>query len=508
MNTADDGLPFPQRYWAILTLVIGMVVSVLDSSIANIALPAIARDIGATAAQSIWVINAYQLAVVISLLPLASLGDIFGYRRIYSIGCAIFTAAALVSALSHSLAMLATGRALQGLGAAGMMSVNTALVRFTYPRRQLGRGIAMTAVAVSVSSAAGPSVAAAILSVASWHWLFAINVPIGLVTFALSLRLLPQTPPSEHRFDLASAGLSAFAFAFLIAGINGIGHGEARSLIALEMIGAVCVGYVLVRRQSTLSLPLLPVDLFRRPIFALSVATSVTTFVAQGITFVALPFYFEDVIGRSQVATGLLMTPWPATVAVIAPIAGRLADRYPAGILGGIGLSILCLGYVLLALLPADPGTADILWRMTLCGLGFGFFQSPNNRAIVASAPRERSGGAGAIQSTARLLGQTIGAALVALIFGIAHPAGGAGPTVAILLAAGFSAMAAVASMFRLANFVRAPRPAAGADSARALPGAAPSRRGAPGTDRRLSRRSVLLCLLGPARIAAATRAG
>ena len=473
MNTADDGLPFPQRYWAILTLVIGMVVSVLDSSIANIALPAIARDIGATAAQSIWVINAYQLAVVISLLPLASLGDIFGYRRIYSIGCAIFTAAALVSALSHSLAMLATGRALQGLGAAGMMSVNTALVRFTYPRRQLGRGIAMTAVAVSVSSAAGPSVAAAILSVASWHWLFAINVPIGLVTFALSLRLLPQTPPSEHRFDLASAGLSAFAFAFLIAGINGIGHGEARSLIALEMIGAVCVGYVLVRRQSTLSLPLLPVDLFRRPIFALSVATSVTTFVAQGITFVALPFYFEDVIGRSQVATGLLMTPWPATVAVIAPIAGRLADRYPAGILGGIGLSILCLGYVLLALLPADPGTADILWRMTLCGLGFGFFQSPNNRAIVASAPRERSGGAGAIQSTARLLGQTIGAALVALIFGIAHPAGGAGPTVAILLAAGFSAMAAVASMFRLANFVRAPRPAAGADSARALPGAA-----------------------------------
>ena len=474
MNTADDGLPFPQRYWAILTLVIGMVVSVLDSSIANIALPAIARDIGATAAQSIWVINAYQLAVVISLLPLASLGDIFGYRRIYSIGCAIFTAAALVSALSHSLAMLATGRALQGLGAAGMMSVNTALVRFTYPRRQLGRGIAMTAVAVSVSSAAGPSVAAAILSVASWHWLFAINVPIGLVTFALSLRLLPQTPPSEHRFDLASAGLSAFAFAFLIAGINGIGHGEARSLIALEMIGAVCVGYVLVRRQSTLSLPLLPVDLFRRPIFALSVATSVTTFVAQGITFVALPFYFEDVIGRSQVATGLLMTPWPATVAVIAPIAGRLADRYPAGILGGIGLSILCLGYVLLALLPADPGTADILWRMTLCGLGFGFFQSPNNRAIVASAPRERSGGAGAIQSTARLLGQTIGAALVALIFGIAHPAGGAGPTVAILLAAGFSAMAAVASMFRLANFVRAPRPAAGADSARALPGAAP----------------------------------
>jgi MFS transporter, DHA2 family, multidrug resistance protein len=458
MNTAEDGLPLPQRYWAIITLIIGMVVSVLDSSIANIALPAIARDIGATAAQSIWVINAYQLAVVISLLPLASLGDIFGYRRIYAIGFAVFTAAALVSALSDSLAMLAVGRALQGLGAAGMMSVNTALVRFTYPRRQLGRGIAMTAVAVSISSASGPSVAAAILAVASWHWLFAVSVPIGLVTFVMSLRLLPLTPRSEHRFDLASAVLSAFAFAFLIAGINGIGHGQARPFVAVELIGAVCLGYVLVRRQAILTLPLLPVDLFRRPIFALSVGTSVTTFVAQGITFVTLPFYFQDVLGRSQVATGLLMTPWPATVAVIAPFAGRLADRYPAGILGGIGLAVLSLGYVLLALLPTHPATIDILWRMTLCGLGFGFFQSPNNRAIVVSAPRERSGGAGAIQSTARLLGQTIGAALVALIFGLAHPAGGTGPTVAILLAAGFSALAAVASVFRLFNFVRAPR--------------------------------------------------
>lgn len=304
MNTAEDGVPFPQRYWAILTLVVGMVVSVLDSSLANIALPTIARDIGATAAQSIWVINAYQLAVVISLLPLASLGDIFGYRRIYAIGFAIFTAAALVSALSHTLAMLAIGRALQGLGAAGMMSVNTALVRFTYPRRQLGRGIAMTAVAVSISSASGPSVAAAILSVASWHWLFAVNVPIGLVTFVMSLRLLPRTPPSEHRFDLASAVLSAFAFAFLIAGINGIGHGQAGPFVAVELVGAVCIGYVLVRRQATLSLPLLPVDLFRRPIFALSVATSVTTFVAQGITFVTLPFYFQECSAARRLRPG------------------------------------------------------------------------------------------------------------------------------------------------------------------------------------------------------------
>ena len=459
MNTAEDGLPLPQRYWAILNLAVGLALSVLDSAIANIALPAIAREIHASPADSIWVINAYQLAVVISLLPFASLGDIFGYRRIYIIGLVLFTGAALVSALSQSLFMLTLGRALQGLGAAGMMSVNTALVRFTYPRRHLGRGIAMVSVVVSISSAAGPSVAAAILAVASWPWLFAINVPIGVVALVLSLRLLPYNPPSDQRFDLVSALQCAAAFALLISAINGVGHHHPAGFVIVELTGALLVGYVLVRRQNALVMPLLPIDLFRRPIFALSVATSICTFVAQGIVFVALPFYFQDVIGRSQVETGLLITPWPVTVAMIAPLAGRLADRYPAGILGAIGLTVLSIGFVLLALLPAAPGDADIVWRIVVCGLGFGFFQSPNNRAIISSAPRERSGGAGAIQSTARLLGQTIGAAMVALVFGYAGPAGGASPTVAILLAALFAAIAAVASLSRLFGFVRRPRP-------------------------------------------------
>jgi len=252
-----------------------------------------------------------------------------------------------------------------------------------------------------------------------------------------------------------SALLSAVASALLIRGITGIGHGQGVPVIVIELSGAMLAGYLLVRRQAALSLPLLPVDLFRRPVFALSVTTSVCTFVALGVVFVTLHFYFQYVLGRSQVETGLLMTPWPATVALVAPFAGRLADRYPAGILCGIGLAVLTSGFVLLAALPAQPHPADIVWRMMICGFGFGFFGSPNNRAIITSAPRERSGGAGAIQSTARLLGQTVGAALVALIFGFAGPSGGTGPTVAILLAAGFAALAAVLSVLRMFNFVR-----------------------------------------------------
>src|SRR5947209_2384916 len=333
-NLAEDGLPTPQRYWAILTLMVGLAMSCLDTAIVNVALPAIAKDLHVSASDSIWVVNAYQLAVLISLLPFASFGDLFGYRRVYRFGIVLYTAAALISATAGSLEMLTLGRALQGLGAAGLMSVNTALVRFTYPRRQLGRGIAMTSLVVAVASAAGPSVAAAILAVAPWPWLFAINVPIGIACFVLAMRCLPYTAPSEHRFDLWSAALSAVMFGALICGINGIGHGQAAPAVIGEFAGAVALGWLLVRRQVSQAMPLLPVDLFRRPIFALSVTTSVCSFVAQGIAFVALPFYFHDVLGASAVETGLLLTPWAVMTATLAPIAGRLRGPPPAGILG------------------------------------------------------------------------------------------------------------------------------------------------------------------------------
>jgi MFS transporter, DHA2 family, multidrug resistance protein len=459
LNVAEDGVPTPARYWAILTLMVGLAMSCLDTAIVNVALPAIASDLHANAADSIWVVNAYQLAVLISLLPFASFGDLFGYRRVYRFGIVLYTAAALISATAGSLEMLTLGRALQGLGAAGLMSVNTALVRFTYPRRQLGRGIAMVSLVVSVSSAAGPSVAAAILSLASWPWLFAVNVPIGVATFLLAMHYLPYTQPSDHRFDLWSAVLCALMFATLISAINGVGHAQAGPYVAAEFVAAIGVGWLLVRRQLTQPMPVLPVDLFRRPIFALSVTTSVCSFVAQGIAFVALPFYFHDVVGASAVATGLLMTPWMVMTATMAPIAGRLADRYPAGILGGLGLSVLAAGFLMLALLPAHPTTLDIIWRVGVCGFGFGLFQSPNNRAIVASAPRERSGGAGALQGTARLLGQSIGAAFVALVFGVA--AGGHSAGTAIVLAACFAAAGALASLSRLFEFVRIEQPPA-----------------------------------------------
>jgi MFS transporter, DHA2 family, multidrug resistance protein len=443
----EQGLPVPQRYWAMLVIALALTLAVLDSAIANVALPTIARTLHASSASSIWVVNAYQLAITISLLPLASLGDRIGYRRIYLGGLILFTVASLGCALSTSLQGLALARVVQGFGAAGIMSVNTALVRMIYPPAQLGRGVSINAMVVAVSSAIGPTVASGVLAVATWPWLFAINVPIGIAAIIGGFKALPMNPGHESPYDYLSAVMNAFVFGLLIFAIDGLGHGERLGLISIAFFAALVIGYFFVRRQLTQAAPLLPIDLLKIPVFALSIGTSVCSFCAQMLAFVSLPFLLQETLGMSQVETGLLMTPWPAVIIIAAPVAGVLSDRISSGWLGGVGLAALTAGLLLLATLGAHPDPIQIAWRMALCGAGFGIFQSPNNRTMLASAPRERSGGASGMLGTARLTGQTLGAALVALIFGITPKHG---TFVALYVAAGFSAVAAVVSMMRV----------------------------------------------------------
>jgi DHA2 family multidrug resistance protein-like MFS transporter len=441
-----DGLPTPRRYWAIATIWLAIAMSVLDGAIANVALPTIARDLNAAPGTSIWIVNAYQLAITVALLPLASLGDKLGYRRVYMAGLAVFTLGSLACALSRDLTTLAAARVLQGLGAAGVMSLNSALVRIAYPSRMLGRGIGMNAVVVSVAAVIGPTLASAILAVAPWPWLFAVNVPVGVLALAVAAFALPRTKGTGAKLDFISAGLNAVAFGGVILGAESLAREGLGSGLVKLAIG-VAAGAVLVRRQLPLAAPLLPLDLLRIGLFRLSILTSIVSFAAQMLAFVALPFYLQGVLGRSVVETGFLMTPWPLAVGVAAPIAGRLADRYPVGILGGFGLAVLAVGLTLMATLPGQASNFDVAWRMAVCGLGFGFFQSPNNRAIVSSAPRSRSGAAGGMLATGRLLGQTSGAVVMAVLF---HLAVGRPTATALAIAAAVAAVAACVSLLRL----------------------------------------------------------
>jgi DHA2 family multidrug resistance protein-like MFS transporter len=444
-----DGLPTPRRYWALLALALGTSLAVLDGAIANIALPTIARELHSDPATSVWVVNAYQMVIMISLLPFASLAERIGIRPVYLGGLALFTVASLACALSHSLAVLTASRVIQGFGAAGLMSVNIAVLRMIFPIKQLGHGVAINASIVAIASAIGPTIASGILAIASWNWLFAVNVPIGIAAVALGLRSLPENEVHDHPYDYASAVLNALTFGLAILAVDGLGHPGGRIWVAVEFAAAVILGIIFVRRQLSQTAPLLPVDLLRIPLFAMSIGTSVCAFTSQMLAFVSLPFYLQDALGRSQVETGLLMTPWPLTIVAIAPLAGYLSGRVSAGILSSIGLISVAAGLLLLAVLPAHPTALDIIWRMAVCGFGFGMFQTPNNRAILSSAPRARTGSASGMLGAARLTGQTLGAALVAVIFGVlpAH-----GTTITLVVGAGFSGLAALVSLGRLTN--------------------------------------------------------
>jgi DHA2 family multidrug resistance protein-like MFS transporter len=325
------------------------------------------------------------------------------------------------------------------------MSVNIALVRQLYPAHQLGRGVGLNALMVGVFFAIGPSLASLLLAVASWPWLYALNLPLGALAFVVAWRSLPRTAPRQQPFDALAALLTALTFAAAIGTLATAAQRGAGAwlLLALTLVS----GAALLRRQAGQPAPMLPVDLLRRPLFALSVATSMASFAAQGLAFVSLPFFIEGVLRRDPLQTGFLIAPWAIVVAAGAPLAGRLSERYAPGLMGGIGLALLSAGLVLLALLTPAASTAAIVWRMALCGLGFALFQSPNLNALMSSAPAERSGGASGMVAMARLNGQAIGAALVALCFGLA---GARGPVWALLLGAALAGAAALASSARL----------------------------------------------------------
>ena len=456
--TLQDGLPQPQRGRAVLVIVLGIAMAVMDGSIVNLALPGIARELNAPASQAIWVVNAYQIASLVMLLPLAALGDRLGYRRVYLVGMLLFVLSSVLAMLADSLLMLTAARALQGLGAAGIMSVNTALVRLIYPSARLGRGMAVNSMVVATSAMAGPAVAAAILSVASWPWLFALNVPLGLLTLWMGRRALPANPPRSEaapQFSLIDVLLNILMFTLVFIGAEQLGvRGDAaRSAAPLGwtlLAAGVAVGVVYLRRQWFLAAPLFPLDLLRIPVFALSMASSLGAFCAQMLAFISLPFLLLEVQGRSHMAAGLLLTAWPLATVAVAPIAGRLIGRYPAGWLGGIGMGVFATGLLLLGWLPAQPSSLDMAWRLALCGAGFALFQSPNNHTIVTSAPLHRSGAASGMLGTARLTGQTLGAVMLAAIYAVWNQHDVRGEMIALHLAAGCALLAGVSSSLRV----------------------------------------------------------
>jgi DHA2 family multidrug resistance protein-like MFS transporter len=420
----------------------------------SVALPTMASSLQVTPAEAVRVVTAYQLGLVVSLLPAAALGESLGYRRVFAAGVALFTGASVFCALSRGVAWLLAARLLQGVGGAAVMALGVALLRAAVPPHRLGAAIGWNAIAVALASAAGPALGAAVLSVAPWPWLFAINLPLGGFVL-LAACGLPGAQGTGRPVDLVSVGLNVCVFAGLVLSAERMPSQSA--LAGALLFGAVACAAVLVRREVGRAAPLVPVDLLSGRAFRVSVLASCLCFAGQGAALVALPFHLQREWGLTAWRTGLCLTPWPLAVALAGPLAGRLAERIPTARLCGAGGGLLATGLAAAALLPAQGGAPWLAPCIVLCGLGFGLFNVPNNRSMFLSAPQGRSGAAGGLQSLARLSGQTTGAVAVTLLFSLT-PMSGA-PRLGLALAAAVTLAAGVVSLLRLE------RPAAATDA-------------------------------------------
>ncbi len=413
---------------AITAILLVLIMTVLDVTVVNIALPVMASEFNISDSATVWIVTVYQLVITMLLLPISSVGDLYSYRRCFLIGVTIFTLASAMCAMSQSFTMIIVSRAVQGIGAACVMGVNIALTRLIYPRNVLGRGLALNAMVIAIATAAGPTLAGSILSVTSWHWLFIINIPFGIIAFIIGRHLLPSNPPrdgSPRKFDWVSGIENAVVFGLIFYAIGSFARKGNSLTSALLLCLGFAIGAFYVRRQFGKQSPMLPVDLFKIKLYSLSILTAVCSFIAQNLAMISLPFMFLGSYGFSEITTGLLMTPWPLATMIISPLAARFVEKHNPGITAACRMLTYAIGILLLILAPADGISEwNIAWRMAICGIGFGMFQTPNNIVMVMAAPVSRTGGAGGMQSTARLVGQTLGATLVTIVFAITAKSG------------------------------------------------------------------------------------
>ncbi|MBB5574293.1 DHA2 family multidrug resistance protein-like MFS transporter [Rhizobium paranaense] len=439
-----DGLPYPRRYLAVGVLLVTLVLVVLDGAIANVALPSIAASLGADASDTVWVVSSYQLAVLVALLPCGALGEIHGPRRVFLMGVALFTAASAACAFAENLPVLIAARFAQGLGAGAIMALGIMNLRFAVPQRLLGTIIGINAMVIAISSAAGPGVAGAILSVASWPWLFAVNIPLGAIVL-LSGGLLGPLPGVKRPLNVAALLANTLMFILFFSGADRIATAPISGSILIG--GSILALVALLRLERKSAAPIVPTDLLAEPAFRVAVIASIACFTGQMLSYVALPFYLQHTLHMPPVLTGLYMMPWPAATIIVAPISGRLAGRIKTAWLCTSGGALLAAGLFIAGLCPVDPRGIGFLVGTVIAGIGFGLFQTPNNRILLLSAPKARSGAAGAMQGTARLLGQTFGAICMSIIFEIVPQA--SAPGFALVLAGICAAVASCVSLNR-----------------------------------------------------------
>jgi EmrB/QacA subfamily drug resistance transporter len=429
-----------ERKWLILTSVsLGSLMATLDGSIVNIALPAIQTDLRVDLTSIEWVVVAYLLVVGGLLLPFGRLGEVLTFKRVYLIGFTIFTLASVCCGASPTVAALVTFRVVQGVGAAMIMAMGPAIVARTFPAGERGRALGLNAVSVSVGLSLGPALGGILTQVATWRAIFLINAPIGLLAILWAARVLPAEKPGHGQsFDVRGAALSGVAlFALLLALSEGQQWGWASPPIVGLLIAFVILGAAFIAAERGSLQPMIDLALFRIRPFSAGLASVVVAFSGLFTATFLLPFLLEQGSGFSPIEAGLLLTPMPITMALVAPLSGLASDRFGPRVLASAGMAIMAGGLLSLTQLPVSFALPDLIWRLVLLGLGQGLFMSPNSSAVLGAVPRARLGTASGTLAQMRVNGQVLGVALSGAIVATRLPVhladlGGGAPTAAL----------------------------------------------------------------------------
>jgi len=445
--------------WIILICVgIGTFMSALDASVANIILPVVRESFNTNLATVEWVVTIYLIVVSGWLLTFGRLGDMLGNKPLYLIGFAIFILGSLISGFAPDIYTLIIFRAAQAFGAAMLFANSPAILTKNFPPEQRGQALGLQGTMTYLGLTVGPSLGGWLTAQFSWHAVFFINVPIGLLGLGMAAHFIPTetTTTRRERFDSVGALLFTAGIVALLLALNqGAEWGWTAPLTLSLLIGSALLFAIFIIIEQRAAFPMVDLTLFRSRLFSASTATAVTNYICLYAIIFLLPFYLIQGRGFSPQDAGLILTAQPLVMVFAAPLSGTLSDRIGSRVLATLGMVILAGGLVWLAQLGPTSSIAEIVIPLAVVGLGTGIFVSPNNSALMGSAPRQRQGIAAGILATARNVGMVMGVGLAGAIFStVQNTAPGPlalyqGITVSFLVAAGIAVVGALMSAVR-----------------------------------------------------------
>lgn len=496
MSTQDTPRPLPGRpggagaagrKWHVMGAVgVSLFLATLDISIVNVAMPTLVRELGTDFPTVQWVVLAYLLTMATLLLSVGRLGDMVGKKRIYAAGFVVFVLGSFLCALAPGVYWLIAFRVLQAIGATMLLALGPAILTEAFPPTERGRALGLTGAIVSAGIIAGPTLGGVLIDALSWHWIFMVNVPVGIVGLLVALRYVPALRPAGGQtFDfLGAATLCVALLAMLLALTLGQAGGFTQPVVlALATLAVVALAGCIAVEARTAQ-PMIDLGLFRNRQLSLNLVTGAITFVAISGAMFLMPFYLQNVRGYDTRLVGLLLAAVPVGLGLTSPFSGALADRWGTRPVAVAGLLFLLSGYLLAGTLTAETTPIGYLLRLLPIGIGMGVFQSPNNSAIMGAAPPGRLGVVSGLLALTRTLGQTVGIAVLGALWAArvaAHAAADSPGAVGSALAGGATtappvaqvaalrdtlgvvatlvALAVAASVWGLLQHRRAPRP-------------------------------------------------